>query len=197
VKILVFGVELLVLSLVLRIKVFVLSLVCSVELTVEPTVLPPSHRILVRLLVNRIKILVESSMLSIEPFVPSFVFSVELVVQGLMFVTTKKRVVMSKDNRSRPQQAGKGENSKSGFLQSGLHKSLLSLFFVYSPCSQQRELSCFVEAISVPIKNHASLKKLVSSVISINLGTAEAEHKKARYRLTASTVPCLTGQESA
>jgi len=102
VKILVLGVEFFMLRLVLSLKPPVLSPVRFSELTMKTAMLSPRHWVFMCLLVRSLKVLMLSLVLSIERFMPSLVLSVELVVHGLMFITTKKGVVMSKDERSRP-----------------------------------------------------------------------------------------------
>ncbi len=110
--VLVFGVELLMLSLVLSIEAPVFSAVRSFELTVEPTVLPPRHWELMCFLVRSIKVLVLSPVLSIEVLVLSLVLGVQALVLSPVLLI----LVMSKDNRCRPQQSSKGKNGQGSFL---------------------------------------------------------------------------------
>ncbi len=110
--VLVLVLEILVFSLVLSIEALVFSAVCSTELTVEPTVLPPRHWELMCFLVRSIKVLVLSPVLSIEVLVPSLVLGVQALVLSPVLLI----LVMSKDNRCRPQQSSKGKNGQGSFL---------------------------------------------------------------------------------
>ena len=104
--------EVLVLSLVLGVEVLVLSSMCSLKLTMETTVLPSRHRLLVGFPVGSVEVLMFSPVLGIEVLVLSPVLSVQALVLSPVLLI----LVMSKDNRGRPQQYSKGKNGQSSFL---------------------------------------------------------------------------------
>jgi len=106
-----------VIVLVLSVEVLMLSSMCSLKLTMETTVLPSRHRLLVGFPVGSVEVLMLSLVLSVEVLVLSLVLGVQVLVLSPVLLI----LVMGRDNWCSKQHAGEWKHGKGGFLQVGLH----------------------------------------------------------------------------
>ncbi|MGH7965134.1 MAG: hypothetical protein ACRERD_25545 [Candidatus Binatia bacterium] len=118
-----FSVQLLMLAPMRSVEIPMISAVLFIEMAVETAVLSPGHRPLVCLSMLSVEIPVLTAVLGIQALMNRVMLSVQVLVDSAMLPFCLW--TMSKGRRCSKQQAGKGENSKSSFLQMSAHRKNL------------------------------------------------------------------------